>query len=174
MNNCFELYGVDVMLDSKLRCWLLEINTGPALNTPTPLDKKVKNTVVTDMFHIVGFSPVDKKKHERDLQTQRHNRLTGIDRPQPPVQHRDVRKAESLSFEHVKDENLPSVIQETEAERRRCLGRSFERVFPRSDSPESYHKYFEVQRYNNIIVKRYYVAEKKKALRRKMAAASLD
>ena len=87
-DNCFELYGADVMLDSQLRAWLIEFNTGPALNTPTPLDKAVKSRVVTDMFHIVGFTAVDKKKHERSALAARQNRLTGIGPQKSSATHR--------------------------------------------------------------------------------------
>ena len=87
-DNCFELYGADVMLNSQLRAWLIEFNTGPALNTPTPLDKAVKSRVVTDMFHIVGFTAVDKKKHERSALAARQNRLTGIGPQKSSATHR--------------------------------------------------------------------------------------
>ena len=30
---CFELFGMDVMFDASLRCWLLEFNALPALET---------------------------------------------------------------------------------------------------------------------------------------------
>ena len=39
---CFELLGFDVILDSKMRPWLLEVNHAPSFATDSPLDYKVK------------------------------------------------------------------------------------------------------------------------------------
>jgi len=38
-NQAFEIYGFDVILDSSLRPWLLEVNVGPDLSSSSPYDK---------------------------------------------------------------------------------------------------------------------------------------
>ena len=35
--NCFELFGLDFMLDSDLNCWLIEANTNPCLEESSKL-----------------------------------------------------------------------------------------------------------------------------------------
>ena len=40
--NCYELFGCDVMLDSRLNPHLLEVNVSPSLMGSSPLDKKIK------------------------------------------------------------------------------------------------------------------------------------
>lgn len=39
---CFELFGFDVLLDSDLKPWLLEVNLSPSMACDTPLDLKIK------------------------------------------------------------------------------------------------------------------------------------
>jgi hypothetical protein len=41
-NICYEVFGFDIVLDANLRTWLLEVNTGPALQSPAALDKRIK------------------------------------------------------------------------------------------------------------------------------------
>ena len=46
--SCFELYGVDVMIDSNFRPWLIEANASPSLGAATPLDKRIKVKLLKD------------------------------------------------------------------------------------------------------------------------------
>uniref|UniRef100_A0A8C6LYK1 Tubulin--tyrosine ligase-like protein 5 n=1 Tax=Nothobranchius furzeri TaxID=105023 RepID=A0A8C6LYK1_NOTFU len=52
--NCFELYGFDVLIDSNLKPWLLEVNLSPSLSCDAPLDLKIKASMIADMFSLVG------------------------------------------------------------------------------------------------------------------------
>lgn len=49
-SRCFALLGFDLMLDSQLKPWLLEINHMPSLRTDTNVDREVKvsNKVCTE------------------------------------------------------------------------------------------------------------------------------
>ncbi|KAM9354865.1 tubulin polyglutamylase TTLL5 [Pholidichthys leucotaenia] len=57
--NCFELYGFDVLIDSNLKPWLLEVNLSPSLACDAPLDLKIKASMIADMFSLVGFACQD-------------------------------------------------------------------------------------------------------------------
>jgi tubulin polyglutamylase TTLL4 len=54
-NICFELYGFDILLDSKLKPWLLEVNISPSLSSSSPLDKKIKTVLICDTLNLVGI-----------------------------------------------------------------------------------------------------------------------
>ena len=40
IQNCFELFGYDFMIDSDYRVWLIEVNTNPYLGLPNALIKR--------------------------------------------------------------------------------------------------------------------------------------
>lgn len=61
-SNCFELLGFDIIIDSELKPWLLEVNLSPSLSSDSPLDMKVKSTLVSDMFNLIGVKKFDRRK----------------------------------------------------------------------------------------------------------------
>ena len=75
---CYELYGFDIILDSALKPWLLEVNISPSLMGSSPLDREIKGTLMADIFHLVGFVPYDGKQIARDEKKEKANKLRGI------------------------------------------------------------------------------------------------
>ena len=55
-SGCFELLGFDVMMDDKLRPYLLEINHTPSFRCDSPLDSAVKMAVLRGTMELVSFS----------------------------------------------------------------------------------------------------------------------
>lgn len=53
--NCFELFGIDVILNSELIPWLLEVNISPSLHSASPLDLHVKGPLVRALLNTVMF-----------------------------------------------------------------------------------------------------------------------
>ena len=62
--SCFEIYGFDVIIDAKLRPWLLEVNVSPSLSSSSPLDKQIKTMLLSDSLYLIGFRLLDRKKLE--------------------------------------------------------------------------------------------------------------
>lgn len=77
-NNCFEVWGLDVMLDSSYRAWLIEVNTCPSLAADSPLDRRVKNGMLADLMHLIGVVPYDIDMYEKSQEAKRQARLTGL------------------------------------------------------------------------------------------------
>ena len=53
--HCFELYGYDVLFDSELRAWLIEVNASPSFNTSSDEDKQMKMNVLDDTFNVIDM-----------------------------------------------------------------------------------------------------------------------
>lgn len=56
---CFELYGFDVLVDSQLKPWILEVNLSPSMQADSPLDWQVKSALLSDTFNLVGVCHAD-------------------------------------------------------------------------------------------------------------------
>jgi len=52
---CFEILGFDIIIDKKLKPWLLEINHTPSFNTDSPFDLKIKYGVVKEAVEIMNI-----------------------------------------------------------------------------------------------------------------------
>ena len=53
---CFEILGFDILVDSKLKPWLLEINYTPSFSCGSDLDSRVKKGVISDSLILSGVS----------------------------------------------------------------------------------------------------------------------
>lgn len=51
--HCFECYGYDVIIDSNLKPWLIEVNASPSLSATTKADRIMKKKLITDVFSVV-------------------------------------------------------------------------------------------------------------------------
>ncbi|CAB1119827.1 unnamed protein product [Ectocarpus sp. CCAP 1310/34] len=55
-DSCFELFGFDVMVDSRLsRPHLIEVNCSPALGLDEPADREVKLPLISDLLDLVDI-----------------------------------------------------------------------------------------------------------------------
>ena len=60
--NCYDLFGYDVIIDSDLKPWLLEVNLSPSMATDAPLDLSIKSNLLVDTLNLVGIKRFDRKK----------------------------------------------------------------------------------------------------------------
>uniref|UniRef100_A0AAY4C423 Tubulin--tyrosine ligase-like protein 5 n=1 Tax=Denticeps clupeoides TaxID=299321 RepID=A0AAY4C423_9TELE len=119
-SNCFELYGFDVLIDSNLKPWLLEVNLSPSLACDAPLDLKIKASLISDMFSLVGEFFIFIIDVQKDVQK---------------TAARPSDATLGLTAEEVK------VLRRTREEHQRRGG--FIRIFPTLDSWDLYSGYLE-------------------------------
>ncbi|XP_046296764.1 tubulin polyglutamylase TTLL5 isoform X9 [Marmota monax] len=157
-SSCFELYGFDVLIDSTLKPWLLEVNLSPSLACDAPLDLKIKASMISDMFTVVGFvcqDPAQRATTRPIYPTFESSRRNPFQKPQRsrPLSASD---AEMKNLVGSAREKLPGklcgsvlglsmeeikVLRRVKEENDRRGG--FIRIFPTSETWEIYGSYLE-------------------------------
>lgn len=88
-NMCFHLLGIDVMLDSDCRPYVLEVNHTPSFVTDTPLDYHIKYALIKDTLTLMNITPqsraealerVAKIKSERNMKRQKRQLYENADK----------------------------------------------------------------------------------------------
>jgi len=65
-SNCFELFGFDILIDEKLKPWLLEVNFSPALGNDCNQDELVKKPLLNDILEALNFTEVEVKRGKKE------------------------------------------------------------------------------------------------------------
>ncbi|KAJ1484428.1 tubulin-tyrosine ligase family-domain-containing protein, partial [Baffinella frigidus] len=161
--NCFELFGFDVMLDANLKPWLIEVNTALSLAADAPLDKAIKNQIVTELLHMVCVKPYDRRRLAEKLQKDKDKRLQGGARKggaqgsssrgrsqRDNARRRDVIAGRVHALEALTADDV-ALLRESDEELSRRGG--YRRIFPNDDSASrSQAECFEVARYHNRLL----------------------
>nr|XP_060611065.1 probable tubulin polyglutamylase TTLL2 [Anolis sagrei ordinatus] len=58
-SNCFELFGFDILVDEKMKPWLLEVNHSPGLRLDCAIDATVKRKMVHDIVDLLNYKESD-------------------------------------------------------------------------------------------------------------------
>ena len=146
-NNFYELFGFDILIDQKLKPWLVEVNVCPSMNVATPIDRKIKTRMMTDLQNLIGYVPFNKKyfeiKHEQQKLKKKHIRKFG---------KRD--NIVDLSWENCVQKLSPeefNILFEFDEEFHRKG--NFIRIFPNKDNVDTYQHLFLQQRFSNFLLR---------------------
>jgi tubulin polyglutamylase TTLL6/13 len=63
---CFEVLGIDIFIDDKVKPWLIEVNSLASFATDSPLDKKIKLDCLLETIAMLNLNPRRKKKAKKD------------------------------------------------------------------------------------------------------------
>ncbi|TNJ26674.1 Tubulin tyrosine ligase [Giardia muris] len=126
-SNCYEVLGFDIMIDGSFKPWLIEVNHSPSFTCDTPLDYRIKSTLINGVLDIVNVTNGDRRQYAR-LERQRHmTRLYGKAGPPPrPAPKPPPRKGASGDAP-----KKISTFKTYEEHVQRCLGRlPFYQIYP--------------------------------------------
>ena len=133
--NCFELYGFDILIDEHLNCWLMEVNLSPNLHFDAAIDLKIKGEMIAEMFDLIRIVPYDIRNEIYENNT----KFGSI--------------AKYLNYKEFKDIKITNEIKQeiwdTEEELARV--KQFKRIFPSIKYP-LYQKFFDRERCINYIL----------------------
>ncbi|XP_045691575.1 tubulin polyglutamylase TTLL7 [Phyllostomus hastatus] len=74
---CFEVLGFDILLDRKLKPWLLEINRAPSFGTDQKIDYDVKRGVLLNALKLLNIRTSDKRRNLAKQKAEAQRRLYG-------------------------------------------------------------------------------------------------
>lgn len=60
---CFQIFGFDIMLDSDLKPWLIEVNHSPSFLADSALDLAIKKNLLRDTIHMLNLTNKRKKAY---------------------------------------------------------------------------------------------------------------
>lgn len=144
--NNYELFGVDVLLDEKLKPWLLEINIIPSLHSASSLDVDVKGPMVQELLNIVGFHvphQFDWRLYIASLSEKEKVKQSSIT---------DLANVRDLYINMILSELMPDDVRHLiQAEDELERAKKFTRIFPTLKT-QKYFKYFVQPRYYNMLL----------------------
>jgi len=160
-NTCFCLFGVDILIDSRLRPWLLELNGVPSTGTDSTLDIAIKTAMFGDLLSLVGLASRDpsaaQKQAASDLTASLSQRQST--KLAPPSMHvpahvptrvptpEEVRAVLARSLSSVQPQDVELVLEWEEEKARR---RGWEPLFP-SPSMGKYLPHLPHRRSNQVM-----------------------
>jgi len=154
-NNCFELYGFDILIDSDLKPWLIEVNLSPSLNTEAPIDMKIKSAMISDLLSVVGIPAIDPVLKRAQF-NQKINNLTQDDTSKK-LNQRNV-SAETRRYAAIRlaastsslSQELSKMIRDAKEQNARRKG--WVRIFPTAETWNNYGALLEYSSSNNLVL----------------------
>jgi hypothetical protein len=131
----FEMVGFDILLDTNMKPYVLEINNSPSLSPHTKMENKIKRTLIHELFDLVDIENVDFFSIDRIAQ-EKWAILNRI----PKNQRIFKRNGRTFDLSSIKTKEDMFLIVETELENKRKG--SFNRAFPSIGGSKYLHYIF--------------------------------
>ncbi|XP_060583321.1 tubulin polyglutamylase ttll6-like isoform X7 [Ruditapes philippinarum] len=123
---CFEILGFDVILDRKLRPYVIEVNHSPSFGTDSELDREIKGALVYDTLQLVNFGACDRRKCIEEERRRIKDRLLGKSNRKESREELDLAQQQYIeSLDKYESNHLGN----------------FRRIYPNPGS-EKYEKFF--------------------------------
>ena len=139
-SGCFEILGFDILIDRKLKPWILEVNHSPSFHTDSPLDNEIKEGLLYDTLNMLHVKASDRTQALSDDKRKTQLRLT----------KRQPQRTEDDETRQIREEQkAKKILEETEKWEMKTSG-GFRRIYPipvpttnKATHTDKYRKYFD-------------------------------
>lgn len=119
---CFQILGIDIFLDHKVKPWLIEVNKLASFATDSPLDQKIKYNLIYETIALLNLSNARKDKWKQERQNRMKNRQT----KEPP-----------MTLQEREEKRKLNQLERDRFDERICTG--FVRVYPAKSEERQQH-----------------------------------
>ena len=88
---CFQVLGIDILIDEKAEPYLLEVNHTPSFTADTPLDKTIKKNLLVDTLVLMNINLESKKTKVNQIRENNELRAQGHRTKLTPEQRSSIR-----------------------------------------------------------------------------------
>jgi hypothetical protein len=155
-SNLYELYGFDILIDSKYRPWLLEVNVSPSLNCDSELDLKIKTQLLTDVMNTIGIPCITNS--DKQVKKTKEDKAKMLQTRLKICKEYDYRSPKlKFTYEELNVYYEEVIIQYADEIVRKG---NFEQLFPLPDNILTYSKYIKVPYDENIMLWKWILSNK--------------
>ncbi|XP_048108998.1 tubulin polyglutamylase TTLL7 isoform X2 [Alosa alosa] len=134
---CFEMLGFDIILDRKLKPWLLEINRAPSFSTDQRIDHDVKKGALLNALKLLNIRASDKRRNLAQQKAEAQRRLYGQGSMKRLSSVSSERERQRRTLERRREELKERLVQvrkqiSREEYEKRHLG-NYRRIYPPDD-----------------------------------------
>lgn len=153
---CYEVFGFDMLLNESLFVYLIEVNIYPSMATGSPLDKRIKQTLISDALQIKGV-PIPSKDPQVNFPGTTggglSNKRANGSRTKQAKQKRETlkKRLRTGKLGKLSSEDL-AIIKTSAAEFARAGTTNYDLAFPTSESIRRLADFFVCPRYNNTLL----------------------
>lgn len=144
--NFYELYGFDIMIDSNLKPWLIEVNVSPSFSSSSPFDKTLKTRLICDTLTVVGIKPTNHDKYEAEEKKKPQSKKQANE---GDASKKVKKKINEISPDNIDEDDL-NLLMEFEEQVRRT--QNFSLIFPLRKTFKKYIPFLPEKRYNNYLI----------------------
>ncbi|CAF0827290.1 unnamed protein product [Rotaria sordida] len=126
---CFEILGFDILIDRKLKPYVLEVNHSPSFTTDSKLDREIKDALIYDTLLLLNMPAADKRRFVEEEKKRAKERLFN-----------KINKKDSKYREEQEDlaQQWQKEIEKWEDQH---TG-NYRRIYPGFDTAQKYEKFY--------------------------------